>query len=276
MAPPSVRNPGSARRDRGCDRARHRHLLCPREQLRQRLRRNRHVSVDPGQFGGPDVVSGGDQGGPLTNGGVHTGEILAGDVDVWSFTATAGERITANIGEITDANDFRPWIRIWAPNGATLGSQSGLAAAAIGDVAAPVSGTYLVLVSSFNSGFDGSGTYRLNLVKTLGAITTSGGDQGGPLNIGGNNTGNIVRGDLDVWTFTATAGQRITMQIAETADTGDFRPWIRVWAPNGGTLGSNSGLTGAQVGPVTAPSPVRISWLSEPSIAASTEQEVTT
>ena len=58
-----------------------------------------------------------------------------------------------HIGEITDNDDFRPWIRLWAPNGTTLGSQSGLAAAAIGDVVAPVTGTYLVLVSSFDSGF---------------------------------------------------------------------------------------------------------------------------
>ncbi len=52
---------------------------------------------------------------------MHTGEILQGDLDVWTFTATAGERIAVHIGEITDTDDFRPWIRLWAPNGATLG-----------------------------------------------------------------------------------------------------------------------------------------------------------
>ena len=62
------------------------------------------------------------------NGGIHTGEILRGDLDVWTFTATAGERIAVHIGQITETDDFRPWIRLWAPNGATLGSQSGLGA----------------------------------------------------------------------------------------------------------------------------------------------------
>ena len=147
-----------------------------------------------------------------------------------------------HIGEITDTDDFRPWIRLWAPNGATLGAPSGTDAAAIDDVIAPVTGTYLVLVASFDSGFDGTGTYRLTMTNTPGPITVSPGDQGGPLTNGVAHTGEILQGDLDVWTFTATAGQRIAVHIGETSETDDFRPWIRVWAPNGATLGSTSGL----------------------------------
>ena len=40
--------------------------------------------------------------------------------------------------------------------------------AAIDGVVAPVTGTYLVLVASFDSGFDGTGTYRLTMTKTPG------------------------------------------------------------------------------------------------------------
>ncbi len=202
---------------------------------------------------GPITVSTGDQGGPLTNGALHTGEILQGDLDVWTFTATAGERIALHIGEITETDDFRPWIRLWTPNGATLGSASGLAAAEIGDVVAPVNGTYLVLVSSFDSGFNGTGTYRLTMTKTPGPITVSTGDQGGPMTNGGTHNGEILQGDLDVWTFNAVAGQQITVQITETTDTDDFRPWIRLWTPGGGTLGSAAGLSTAQIGSVVAP-----------------------
>ncbi len=115
---------------------------------------------------GPITVSAGDQGGPLTNGAIHTGEIVKGDLDVWTFTAVAGERIGVHIGEITDTADFRPWIRLWAPNGVVLASTSGTDAAVIDGIAAPVNGTYLVLVGSFDSGFDGTGTYRLTLGKT--------------------------------------------------------------------------------------------------------------
>jgi trimeric autotransporter adhesin len=197
---------------------------------------------------GPIVVPDGDQGGPLTNGGTHTGQINQGDLDVWTFNGTAGERIGVHIGEIADTDDFRPWIRVWAPNGATLGAAFGTDAAALGDLIAPVTGTYLVLVASADSGFDGTGTYRLTMTKTPGPITVSAGDQGGPLTNGNTHAGAILQGDLDVWTFTAAAGQRIRVLINETTETDDFRPWIRVWAPNGATIGSAFGLTSAQIG----------------------------
>jgi hypothetical protein len=199
------------------------------------------------------TVSSGDQGGALTNGGVHSGEILRGDLDAWTFSATAGDRIAVRIGEITDSDDFRPWIRVWAPNGATLGSAFGVAAAELGDVLAPVTGTYLVLVASADPGVDGTGTYRLTLARTGAAVTVSSGDQGGALSNGGLRTGEIVRGDLDVWTFAATAGERIAVHIGEITETDDFRPWIRLWAPNGATLGSSFGLAAAELGDVIAP-----------------------
>jgi hypothetical protein len=202
---------------------------------------------------GPITVSPGDQGGPIANGAMHTGEIVQGDLDVWTFTATVGERISVHVGEITEIDDFRPWIRVWAPNGATLGSAFGLGAAQLGDVVAPATGTYLVLVGSADSGVNGSGTYRLTLGRSGGSVTVSSGDQGGPLTNGAAHAGDIVRGDLDVWTISVIAGQRIAVQVSETAETDDFRPWIRLWTPTGTSLGSAFGLTGAQLGPIIAP-----------------------
>ena len=38
----------------------------------------------------------------------------------WTFTANAGDRIAVHIGEITDTNDFRPWIGC-GPTSAELG-----------------------------------------------------------------------------------------------------------------------------------------------------------
>ena len=202
---------------------------------------------------GPITVSPGDQGGPLTNGAMHTGEIVRGDLDVWTFNATAGDRIGVHIGEIVDNDDFRPWIRLWAPNGAVLANTSGTDAAVIDGVAAPVTGTYLVLVASFDSGFDGTGTYRLTMTHTPGPITVSPGDQGGPLTNGALHTGEIVKGDLDVWTFNATAGDRIDVHIGEIVDNDDFRPWIRLWAPDGAVLANTSGVAAAVIDGVAAP-----------------------
>src|SRR5438093_1142596 len=97
------------------------------------------------------------------NGKLHSGEILQGEVDVWTFTANAGDRIAVHIGEITQTDDFQPWIGLWAPNGSSLGDTWATDAASIDDAVAPATGTYLVLVASADSGFDGTGTYRLTM-----------------------------------------------------------------------------------------------------------------
>jgi deoxycytidine triphosphate deaminase len=202
---------------------------------------------------GPVTVTEGDQGGPLDNGAIHTGEILQGDLDVWTFTAAAGDRIAVHIGQLTDTDDFRPWIRLWAPNGAQIGELSGLDAAAINGAVAPATGTYLVLVASFDAGFDGEGTYRLTMTHTPGPIVVTGGDEGGPMENGALHTGTISQGDLDVWTFTATAGDRIAVHVGQLTDTDDFRPWIRLWAPNGAQIGELSGTDAAAIDGAVAP-----------------------
>jgi hypothetical protein len=116
-----------------------------------------------------------------------------------------------------------------------------------------VAGTYLVLVASFDSGFNGTGTYRLTLAKTPGPVSVSPGDQGGALTSGVSQAGEIVQGDVDVWTINAIAGQSITVVATQTSETDDFRPWVRVYAPNGSVLASTSGLTAATAAIASAP-----------------------
>ena len=83
-------------------------------------------------------------GGTLVNGAMQCGNIsTAGEVDTWTFTAIAGDRIAVHIGEIFDNNDFRPQITLRSPTAATLADTSGFDAAAIDGIAAPVTGTYL-------------------------------------------------------------------------------------------------------------------------------------
>jgi hypothetical protein len=199
------------------------------------------------------TVSPGDQGGPMVNGAIHTGEIVNGDLDVWTFDATAGDRIAVHIGEIVDNDDFRPWIRVWGPNGQNLGDVAGVESTALSGIVAPVTGTYHLLVATFDSGFDGTGTYRMTMTRTGAAITVSAGDDGGPLLNGAIHTGEIVQGDVDVWTFQATAGDRIGVHIGEILDTDDFRPWIRVWGPNGQNLGDVAGVEATALSGIIAP-----------------------
>src|SRR5205823_1593133 len=90
------------------------------------------------------------EGGPITNGGSHTGVIQVGDLDPWTFQAVFNDSITVSIGEVVGVGsdpNFRPWIRLRGPDGAPAGTAWDANAARI-DVRAPVAGTYTVLVAS--------------------------------------------------------------------------------------------------------------------------------
>ena len=80
----------------------------------------------PGGF----VVADGDQGGPIDSGLNHPGRIILGDLDPWTFTANKNDAIVLNIGEPIEGEvdpGFYPWIRLFGPDGALLGSRAGRA-----------------------------------------------------------------------------------------------------------------------------------------------------
>jgi len=185
--------------------------------------------------------------GPLTNGENHAGTIsVAGEVDVWTFGATAGDAIVVAIGETGGDSAFVPWIRLHRPDNTIIGNQSGTLAAQI-EVVAPATGTYTVEVASFDSGFNDTGSYTLTLAKAPGAFAISAGDEGGPLTNGGNHTGTIHIGDVDMWSFSATAGEAIMLAIGEVGADSPFIPWIRLKSPTGQNLGSQSGALAGEL-----------------------------
>jgi hypothetical protein len=201
----------------------------------------------PGAF----AVPAGDEGGGLTNGANHTGTLHLGDLDPWSFTAAAGDSIVVNIGETGTNSAMVPWIRLLAPNGDLIGNNWGDLAAQF-RVIAPTSGTYTVIVSTADAGNDATGTYILTLAHTPGAFVVPADDQGGALTNGGNHSGTLHLGDLDSWTFSAAAGNRIVLNISEAGANTAFVPWIRLLGPTGVLVGNNWGDLGAQVNVIAA------------------------
>src|SRR5439155_1704685 len=152
--------------------------------------------------GSPVVISPGDEGGPMVNGTTHQGSIDTGDLDVWTFTANAGENIIVRMGEFTTTT-LTPELRLYGPNGALLDSGSGQAATEV-TARATNSGTFLVVVGDLGSGYVGTGNYRPTLAKNRSPVVISPGDEGGPLTNGATHLGTIETGDIDVWTFTAS------------------------------------------------------------------------
>jgi hypothetical protein len=181
------------------------------------------------------IVPEGDGGGPLTNGANATGTITLGRQDMWSFTANTGDNINLRVG----ATGFNAWLQLFGPDGRLLASglYDGYTDAYIDDYTATNSGTFTVLVSSYNS--EGTGTYTLHLAQVPEAFIVPAGDQGGAMNGSANYAGTITLGDLDTWAFTACTGDSINLQL----NTTNFNGWLELFGSNGGLLKSTGGST---------------------------------
>jgi hypothetical protein len=198
------------------------------------------------QTGAPVVIAGGDEGGPMTNGTLHTGTIDLGDLDVWTFSANVGDAIVIRAGETSSGSPLTPYLRLFDPNGKQVDYQSGYSAAEV-QVTAGSSGTYMVVMADGNTGWIGSGDYRLTLAKTGSPVTVSSGDEGGPMTNGAMHTGTISVGDLDLWTFTANAGEAIVIRAGETSSGSPLTPYLRLFNPNGTQVDYQSGYSAAEV-----------------------------
>src|SRR6185503_19504875 len=199
--------------------------------------------------GSPVVISSGDEGGPMTNGITHTGTIDLGDIDVWIFSANAGDSIFVAMGESVAGSALTPGLWLYGPSGALLASYGSSAVAAEISTRATNSGTFTVVAGDFSNAYGGSGAYRLTMVKSGDPIAVSSGDQGGPLTNGAMHIGDIYVGDLDVWNFTAGAGESITLRMGELTPGSPLTPAIWLFGPNGALLDSyGASSVAAEVG----------------------------
>jgi hypothetical protein len=186
--------------------------------------------------------------GAISSGEALTGTISpAGDIDTWTFSATAGEEIIVSLGRLTDTGGgFIPRIRVFS--GPTLiAADTAAPAAARVIFTADQTGTYTILVDDGNINTpDGTGTYQLFLFVGAATFTVPVGDNGGALTNGGNHPGHITVGDLDIWSFTANTGDSVVLGLGEFNEN-DFLPGIRLYAPDGTLVAADGGSVAAQV-----------------------------
>jgi hypothetical protein len=188
---------------------------------------------------GTASVPGGDDGGVLANGGNHEGTLTIADMDPWTFTANAGERVLLRATRLTGHTSwFRPWVRLYGPDGSFIAAGDAQGDQDNGvDFVATETATFTAVLSSYYAGYEG--TYRLHYVKIPGTVTIPGGDDGGALENGGNFEGTLTAADLDTWTLTANAGERVALRASRlTGHTSWFRPWVRVYGPEGRLVAS--------------------------------------
>lgn len=189
-----------------------------------------HVARVPGAF----VVSEGDEGGPLTNGAAHPGELPAGDLDLWRVDAEPGDTIALRVGAI----GFNPRLRLYGPDGAELDSAEGpftTSRDAELTIRAVRAGAYLVLLDARL--LDQAGSYVLHFARVPGDPVTGTEDEGGQLTNGLGHAGNLPVGDLDVWFSEIQAGDTLVLRAGTTG----FNPRLRLFDPSGAEVARVTG-----------------------------------
>lgn len=202
--------------------------------------------------GSHPVISTADEGGLLTNGTTFVASIEIGDLDAWTIDVEAGETILVRAGETVAGSTLYPWLRLYGPNGVLLHQDFNAAAAEV-TARATNSGTFTIVVGDGTSGLAGIGNYRLSLARTVGALLISDTDEGGSMTGTNEYVAAIEIGDLDAWTFTACAGDVISLSVTESVSGSPLYPWLRLYGANGAQLRSVSHASSAAIQNLIAP-----------------------
>ncbi len=184
---------------------------------------------------GAVTVSPGDQGGPMTSGFQHKGQLAVGDLDVWTFTAAARDNIVLRLGT-ADAN---PQIRVFGPTGAEAGAAfNSPIGARDTEVAfqATNSGVFTVVVNSYYN--NGAGDYILTLAHLPALVGVAPGDEGGPMTNAVPYAGVLEVGDLEVWTFLACRDTPLSLRCDRLTSPPTFTPRLRLYGQSGLLLAS--------------------------------------
>ncbi|HEX6886001.1 MAG TPA: hypothetical protein VF530_21685 [Planctomycetota bacterium] len=145
----------------------------------------------------------------LVNGGVVRGSIATpGEQDTYTFDAGPGDWFELRVANVAGAT-FAPRIEVFNPRGALLRSAASAEIAVIDTTRVDgglsqhtPAGTYTVVVASVEGTRTPTGDYDVHFVLAARDI-------GEALLDGVTVTGELTRGELDTFTFTAPAGQTI-------------------------------------------------------------------
>ena len=180
-------------------------------------------------------------GGPVTSGQGVSGE-LDGQLDAYSFTATAGGTIEASAGE--GGSTVAMAMDLFSPTGTLLDSDSAASAGQIITLsqAAATTGTYYIVLRSANGD---SGAYEFSEASLPGTQTKDTLDSaGGPVASGQGVSGELD-GQLDAYSLTATAGGTIEASAGEGGST--VAVALDLFSPTGVLLKSAAASTAGQI-----------------------------
>lgn len=184
---------------------------------------------------------------PIELGKGVDGNLPVGGAAFYSFKATPGQLLHANLG----STRFVPLLRLYDARGQLVGSNGSNGDALEGRIThmAVNAGLYRLQVSSVGDG--GGGEFRQSLTETKLK----------KLEVGGRGKGTMQPGATDFWAFAGKSGQTIFLNVRSDA----FDPAVSVRSPDGVHLAADN-KGNAAVGsliPMTLPKTGRYTvWIS--------------
>ncbi|MBP7143277.1 MAG: hypothetical protein KBA71_15320, partial [Opitutaceae bacterium] len=180
------------------------------------------------------LVPAGDEGGPLTNGLKHVGNISVGDMDAWTVNAYVNDYLYFRVGEASGGNAFSPLLHVFDPNGALVTYDYDGVDSRIG-FRCTLAGTYTAIVSGYNDG--DAGTYDLHFVRTpTTPLQVPAGDEGGNIGSTAGVDGTITVGDADAYVVLGTAGTTINVTATELSGGNAFTPAVAIFDTGGNVV----------------------------------------
>lgn len=155
----------------------------------------------------------------LVFGKAIAGAISSGDVDVYSFSATEGETISAVLTRT--AGTGGAFVFLYDSQGTLISSSGGTSAEAafLPSVTLPSTDTYYAVVVSV--GLVGAYNYKLVISAfAVGVNERESGDDPEPLAFGHAAIGSITSGDMDLYSFSGKEGEVVTTALTRTSGTG--------------------------------------------------------
>lgn len=166
----------------------------------------------------------------LTAGQLQTGSIAKGQLNGYTFNASAGDVITVLMGKMIDYYGFSPQLDLIEPNG-TRTYYTGAEAALINAKKLTETGKYMLIARSSTGCAEGM--YGLTMLNKSSTLENDSQDSAVAIISGDVKTGGISKGDLDAYIFQADAGDVVNIVMSEVSDNGDFDPQVELVEPDG-------------------------------------------
>jgi FlgD Ig-like domain len=179
---------------------------------------------------GPFTSVADTSGGAMFSSTVRTGNMSGpGDMDAYTFNGNAGEHVL--IAAVTSGGALNTNISLYPPGGGPAILQS---SADRGDATLTASGRWTILIEDISDA--NPGNYSLSLLDLSGQLTSLADPDGGALYSNQVRAGSTnVIADLDAFTFSGLAGDRVVMNAVATGGDVSYNTALFLYPPGGGT-----------------------------------------